>query len=1266
MRWYLLLLFLVGFPVFDAQAGQPDETPSWTIDFLDPPVELQQVQDLISFNDQLYIFNTVKKFRRLYKQAPGVLVNDHLEMLPSFDSSTRDIEHTLWNNQLIIAGHLPLISFPDESLPRFSTRLAAFDGKSWQLIGQGFKGRISALISWRGKLIVAGSLDIEGHPELHSLAQWNGQQWEEVSGQPSGGGEARIKCLAVHNGNLVVGGIFSEIGGVVIRNLASFDGKKWSGLGGAANGLIAGIVSFDGNLIANGRFSCIGGQAIEELARWDGKHWHSMNVLVEPPFKNKSHDQIIMLPTPDGLYMAGHMANFTGKKDQKLALWTSDGWDSDIPTIHIETLSLERIKPNDPNWYRSDPKELSKPRRWPSGPFYHEVPKLRKYDIESFAWHQNELILSAVSSPSEYTTLYDYRLLSLRSNSLHNMHLEEASKRREVGQYRGGTLFIQGNRNFNSNLLWQNDEFEEVLGSWISNNSYVAPGSFLVQGDTIFVAGTFESFAGLPCHHTAFYDGTQWQTMGDGIPFDKIISPQLHTTKEGLYLTGRFSNRHFLLNTGLMKWNGRQWSVAELDTALYARGHVQSDGTWLFRANTDHPVYNQFRSPDHKMQSFPAESIPFIERWNEGHWERVWQGQSGRVGEFVHGGQTLWCTIVRGRDINLLKLVDEQWITMCDLPIAGTGITKINSLGSLHFHEGQPIINLLQHKENQNNRYRLASLHQGKWYFFGPSFAYSNKFWTEENQLHLEADFFLNLEETIRHGILHLDGPILLAEPVPIADLELLDKWEETCRASDQGGKPELDLPLPRGLERSSEIIKGQKAGWYMSTWADSVAMESTFETRGKSTIILKPNSGNTVSFFFPWDTDQAGLFTFEYRLVGFENWPPDGGSSWDRNGQRKDSPSFYASINSAQANRELWAEDGKWHKIYIPFGKDYEIKMQEINFSGGKTEKVNGHLEIKNIRIEKKKFESHKKLTKEITKLWKKYPCPEEPKQRIKLLCKKFDRYYNDLADSRNTSLYSNSGLVKGLLLTEDCRTWEGFGSKNDELKLVVDNLSGGGKVSAGWTAGGGLYVRSHIIDHNFEPDGFLHKLHADTSQIRTVKGLIIDMRRSDYFKGAPSHIMFTQANHYMSLFADKAYCWGKVQEGTKNSPLSDLTIQPAAEPWTKVPVVVLVSENTPGCVVMILNSLPNVSTVGRPSTPVGVPTQPHLLPNGVGGDFPAGWVYDAEGNDVSLCRIGPDVVMPLNASWDAAIREAMLLLGLKPDPESNFCPVEIILPGG
>ncbi len=155
-----------------------------------------------------------------------------------------------------------------------AANVARFDGTSWTAYGSGLSGVVETLlIAANGDLIVGGDSLIQTPISIrHDIARWNGTSWSPV-GTPDPG---FVFALQEDPLGLIVGGTFQSVAGVPgTGHLARWDGTAWSSLGMPAtwaNQLVS-VISLlraaNGDLVVGGWSDAY----VAALFRFDGQAW---------------------------------------------------------------------------------------------------------------------------------------------------------------------------------------------------------------------------------------------------------------------------------------------------------------------------------------------------------------------------------------------------------------------------------------------------------------------------------------------------------------------------------------------------------------------------------------------------------------------------------------------------------------------------------------------------------------------------------------------------------------------------------------------------------------------------------------------------------------------------------------------------------------------------------------------------------------------------------------------------------------------------------
>jgi hypothetical protein len=115
-----------------------------------------------------------------------------------------------WNNKVVAATRASTSGAP--------AIVQAYDGATWEILGELPGGRVEAFADYRGQLFVGGRFNApasDGTP-MDGIACWTGTHWQSI-------GAARpTRALAVYEDQLWVAGGFTHAGGIPASRLSAF------------------------------------------------------------------------------------------------------------------------------------------------------------------------------------------------------------------------------------------------------------------------------------------------------------------------------------------------------------------------------------------------------------------------------------------------------------------------------------------------------------------------------------------------------------------------------------------------------------------------------------------------------------------------------------------------------------------------------------------------------------------------------------------------------------------------------------------------------------------------------------------------------------------------------------------------------------------------------------------------------------------------------------------------------------------------------------
>ena len=214
-----------------------------------------------------------------------------------------------WRKSIVILAGVIGALFTDNAAAQCNT---------WQPLGSGMNGTVSALTVYNAELIAGGSFTTAGGNSAFKIARWGGSTW-----QPLGSGVlGSVSALTVYNGELIVAGAFNTAGGQSANNIARWNGSTWQSLGAGVDSQVNALTVYNGELIAGGGFITAGGQAAIGIARWNGAIWQGLGAGVGGP---QPSVQALALDNND-LIVGGAFTLAGGQTANRIARWNGATW----------------------------------------------------------------------------------------------------------------------------------------------------------------------------------------------------------------------------------------------------------------------------------------------------------------------------------------------------------------------------------------------------------------------------------------------------------------------------------------------------------------------------------------------------------------------------------------------------------------------------------------------------------------------------------------------------------------------------------------------------------------------------------------------------------------------------------------------------------------------------------------------------------------------------------------------------------------------------
>ncbi len=201
--------------------------------------------------------------------------------------------------------------------------------------------------------------------------------------------------------------------------------------------------------------------------------------------------------------------------------------------------------------------------------------------------------------------------------------------------YLGGLFTMAGGQPANHIAKWNaTTQTWTSLGSGVEYSSSVIVSAILVNGEDVYVGGTFKSAGGVPVNYIAKWDGEKWSALGEGV--NEGIAA-LAFAGEDLYVGGGFTKAGDVTVDGIARWNtsSQKWFALDYTAgcggsnvyALAARNDMLFVGGFLCTRGTP-----------------PLERGDVIGRWSLTHnkWSRLGSAPNDVIYNIQVRGQEIY------------------------------------------------------------------------------------------------------------------------------------------------------------------------------------------------------------------------------------------------------------------------------------------------------------------------------------------------------------------------------------------------------------------------------------------------------------------------------------------------------------------------------------------------------------------------------------------------------------------------------------------------
>lgn len=485
-----------------------------------------------------------------------------------------------------------------------------------------YNGKVFAsTVSAAGDLYVGGIFTAnDSSVGTNQIARWDGRRWSTLgSGLTHTDGIARVRKLATYNNLLYAAGDFNRAGSVVANGIARWNGTQWSALGTGVGprvvengsnqpGAIYSVATApNGHVYVAGRFTHIDGVAANGVARWDGTQWSALGGgLIDRGVLGGGTDVFpayvyALAVAPNGdLYAGGMFTDAGNVRSRNIARWNGTQWTALGTGVTGSGMfnigQVEAIAINGNNVYvggifnNASGTSVNNLAMW-NGSSWSDVGGGVSTPIDDPSPVQALLVLNnALYVGGTFTQAGNKNITALArwdganwsavgptfsASGTVTVYTLSASK--TGGVFAGGNIDKASNKDVHGITHWNGTEWQS-LGQGVALAGDISGQVNAIAIDAlgrVYIGGMINTVGGMPVNNIAMWDGSRWHDVGGGIPGQANgIVYALLAVGTDIYVGGDFQTAGNISASRIAKWNGntRTWSAlgAGIDGTVYA------------------------------------------------------------------------------------------------------------------------------------------------------------------------------------------------------------------------------------------------------------------------------------------------------------------------------------------------------------------------------------------------------------------------------------------------------------------------------------------------------------------------------------------------------------------------------------------------------------------------------------------------------------------------------------------------------------------------
>lgn len=485
--------------------------------------------------------------------------------------------------------------------------IAFWDGNEWGSLGEGFGYRKAYQKPFGNQLLdddrylyVVGSFNWAGDiDDINNVAVWDKEL--EIWASLSSGVDTVAHTIAKNDSSILVGGTFTEAGGKSIPYLASWDGGEWTSVRDNAtfNGPVYTLETIDDVLYVGGDFTKIGDASLIRIARLVKREWFDVGGTSNGPVYD-------IHPIGDSIFIGGLFSKLAGFDIHNLGFLDKNGWngfkfspDSTVKSIAGSSYTDLMVAGefiaidgnavsglghwNGTSWTQFDHID----QNFSFGSVNTVLEDNERWIIAGDFQVAQDIAVGNIASLTKDTFSWSTFGSDKPFNGINGDVKAMAVDGNDI--YVGGTFRTIGDKAISYLAKWDGEEWTSF--GTIPNSPGPIVYDILIDGDKIYITGFIDAINKSHVAHVAVFDKSteQWSSLGTGL---NAYGTSLAMYGDTLVVGGAFTaasgvdaNRIAGWDIGNQTWidfdlgfNGPIWDVSVQNQFIFVGGSFTTAG----------------------------------------------------------------------------------------------------------------------------------------------------------------------------------------------------------------------------------------------------------------------------------------------------------------------------------------------------------------------------------------------------------------------------------------------------------------------------------------------------------------------------------------------------------------------------------------------------------------------------------------------------------------------------------------------------------------